>query len=61
MTEQHEKSPAIDFVGGLLGGVASTYIGHPLDTVKVRLQTQKKRMGSLMRFLMRSLILLYHS
>jgi len=36
----------IDFLGGFFGGVASTYIGHPLDTVKVRLQTQTKRMGS---------------
>jgi len=32
----------IDFSGGFFGGVASTYIGHPLDTVKVRLQTQSK-------------------
>lgn len=37
-----DKAFVIDFCGGLFGGVASTYIGHPLDTVKVRLQTQSK-------------------
>lgn len=37
-----DKPFVIDFCGGLFGGVASTYIGHPLDTVKVRLQTQSK-------------------
>ena len=28
----------IDFLGGFFGGVVSTYVGHPFDTVKVRLQ-----------------------
>ena len=32
------KSQAIDFLGGFFGGVVSTYVGHPLDTVKVRMQ-----------------------
>ncbi|BET01944.1 unnamed protein product [Nesidiocoris tenuis] len=30
---------AIDFTAGSLGGVAHVYIGQPLDTVKVKLQT----------------------
>jgi len=37
-----DRAFVIDFLGGFFGGVASTYIGHPLDTVKVRLQTQTK-------------------
>ncbi|CAD5222797.1 unnamed protein product [Bursaphelenchus okinawaensis] len=31
----------IDFVAGSIGGAAGVLAGHPLDTVKVRLQTQK--------------------
>ena len=31
---------AIDFFAGCLGGAAGVLIGHPLDTVKVKLQTQ---------------------
>ncbi|XP_070577659.1 mitochondrial basic amino acids transporter-like [Ptychodera flava] len=31
---------ALDFVGGCLGGIAGVVVGHPFDTVKVRLQTQ---------------------
>ena len=30
----------IDFLAGCLGGAAGVLIGHPLDTVKVKLQTQ---------------------
>jgi len=33
-------SPRILFMAGFLGGVASTLVGHPFDTIKVRLQTQ---------------------
>ncbi|XP_013175426.1 PREDICTED: mitochondrial ornithine transporter 1 [Papilio xuthus] len=33
------KSGAIDFVAGSLGGVAVVYVGQPLDTVKVKMQT----------------------
>ncbi|KAG8224793.1 hypothetical protein J437_LFUL002238 [Ladona fulva] len=29
----------IDFIGGSLGGIASVYVGQPLDTVKVKMQT----------------------
>ena len=28
----------IDFLGGFFGGVVSTYVGHPMDTIKVRMQ-----------------------
>lgn len=31
---------ALDFVAGCVGGCAGVIVGHPLDTVKVRLQTQ---------------------
>ncbi|KAK4315013.1 hypothetical protein Pmani_013737 [Petrolisthes manimaculis] len=31
---------ALEFIAGCLGGCAGVVIGHPLDTVKVRLQTQ---------------------
>ncbi|XP_013384551.1 mitochondrial ornithine transporter 1-like [Lingula anatina] len=41
---QKEKLPhyvdaAIDFIGGTAGGIANVYVGQPLDTVKVKLQT----------------------
>ncbi|XP_046394205.1 mitochondrial ornithine transporter 1 [Ischnura elegans] len=32
------KDAVIDFIGGSLGGVASVYVGQPLDTVKVKMQ-----------------------
>ncbi|KAI6225208.1 Mitochondrial carrier protein [Aphelenchoides fujianensis] len=31
----------IDFIAGCVGGAAGVLAGHPLDTIKVRLQTQK--------------------
>ncbi|KAJ3063869.1 hypothetical protein HDU98_000369 [Podochytrium sp. JEL0797] len=39
----HASSPKafwIDFLAGTVGGVAGVVVGHPLDTVKVRLQAQ---------------------
>lgn len=33
------KAGLIDFVAGSLGGVALVYVGQPLDTVKVKMQT----------------------
>ncbi|XP_071569207.1 mitochondrial ornithine transporter 1 [Temnothorax nylanderi] len=33
------KDGAIDFLAGSLGGVALVYVGQPLDTVKVKMQT----------------------
>lgn len=35
-------SPAKDFVSGGFGGMCLVASGHPLDTIKVRLQTQSK-------------------
>lgn len=31
---------ALDFVAGCIGGCAGVLVGHPFDTIKVRLQTQ---------------------
>lgn len=31
---------ALDFLAGCAGGVAGVLVGHPFDTVKVRLQVQ---------------------
>lgn len=41
MSEQrnHVKDGVIDFIAGCLGGIALVYVGQPLDTVKVKLQT----------------------
>ncbi|XP_012136593.2 mitochondrial ornithine transporter 1 [Megachile rotundata] len=33
------KAGLIDFVAGSLGGIALVYVGQPLDTVKVKMQT----------------------
>ncbi|PSN38995.1 Mitochondrial ornithine transporter 1 [Blattella germanica] len=33
------KDAVIDFIGGSLGGVGVVYVGQPLDTIKVKLQT----------------------
>eukprot|EP00058_Branchiostoma_floridae_P020005 XP_002605495.1 hypothetical protein BRAFLDRAFT_92916 [Branchiostoma floridae] len=34
---------ALDFVAGCFGGAAGVVVGHPFDTIKVRLQTQSTR------------------
>jgi len=34
---------ATDFIAGCIGGMAGVVVGHPLDTVKVRIQTQCAR------------------
>uniref|UniRef100_T1IWV9 Mitochondrial basic amino acids transporter n=1 Tax=Strigamia maritima TaxID=126957 RepID=T1IWV9_STRMM len=34
---------ALDFVAGCVGGCAGVLVGYPLDTIKVRLQTQDSR------------------
>ncbi|KAG8039781.1 hypothetical protein G9C98_000510 [Cotesia typhae] len=36
---QHLKTGFIDFTAGSLGGIALVYVGQPLDTVKVKMQT----------------------
>lgn len=35
----HLKDGIIDFTAGSLGGVALVYVGQPLDTIKVKMQT----------------------
>ncbi|KAL3878379.1 hypothetical protein ACJMK2_030770 [Sinanodonta woodiana] len=35
----HAVDGVIDLIGGTVGGVANVYVGQPLDTVKVKLQT----------------------
>ncbi|KAK8373898.1 hypothetical protein O3P69_011733 [Scylla paramamosain] len=36
---QHYKDMFIDLMGGTMGGTACVYVGQPLDTVKVKMQT----------------------
>ena len=40
--EQNPKHVAIDFVAGALGATTSVYVGQPLDTLKVKMQTFPK-------------------
>ncbi|KAF5308262.1 hypothetical protein FQR65_LT06255 [Abscondita terminalis] len=35
----HIKDAIIDFTAGSLGGIALVYVGQPLDTIKVKMQT----------------------
>ncbi|XP_060532437.1 mitochondrial ornithine transporter 1 [Cylas formicarius] len=35
----HVKDGVIDFTAGCLGGIALVYVGQPLDTIKVKMQT----------------------
>ncbi|KAJ8927200.1 hypothetical protein NQ314_020478 [Rhamnusium bicolor] len=37
--DQNFKDGIIDFTAGSLGGIALVYVGQPLDTVKVKMQT----------------------
>jgi solute carrier family 25 (mitochondrial carnitine/acylcarnitine transporter), member 20/29 len=32
----------IDFISGSLSGILGTFVGHPLDTIKCRLQVHSK-------------------
>ena len=34
-----QKDVMIDFVAGALGATASVYVGQPMDTLKVKMQT----------------------
>ncbi|XP_050304212.1 mitochondrial ornithine transporter 1 [Anthonomus grandis grandis] len=38
-SQHHLKDGIIDFTSGCLGGIALVYVGQPLDTVKVKMQT----------------------
>ncbi|XP_061430099.1 mitochondrial carnitine/acylcarnitine carrier protein [Lethenteron reissneri] len=42
MAEQQRISPVKNFFAGGFGGVCLVFTGHPLDTIKVRLQTQPR-------------------
>jgi solute carrier family 25 ornithine transporter 2/15 len=33
------SSASVDFFSGVAGGIACVYVGQPLDTIKVKLQT----------------------
>ncbi|GMH79099.1 hypothetical protein TL16_g08029 [Triparma laevis f. inornata] len=33
-------TPLVNYFSGVLGGISVTFVGHPFDTIKVRLQTQ---------------------
>jgi solute carrier family 25 (mitochondrial carnitine/acylcarnitine transporter), member 20/29 len=46
MTEQIEEKPVVAnqspikyFISGGFGGICTVLVGHPFDTIKVRLQT----------------------
>ena len=45
--ERTRASPVANLLAGGAGGLASLVVGHPFDTVKVRLQTMQSRGGSL--------------
>lgn len=40
MTEEQRVSEVKNFLAGGCGGITTTLVGHPFDTIKVRLQTQ---------------------
>lgn len=40
--EQNPKHVAVDFVAGAIGATTSVYVGQPLDTLKVKMQTFPK-------------------
>ncbi|XP_011700609.1 PREDICTED: mitochondrial ornithine transporter 1 [Wasmannia auropunctata] len=49
------KDGVIDFVAGSLGGVALVYVGQPLDTVKVKMQTFPSMYKSMVNCFLRTL------
>ncbi|GFW50024.1 hypothetical protein TNCV_2316061 [Trichonephila clavipes] len=42
MSEKQRTSPIKNFIAGGVGGICCVAAGHPLDTIKVRLQTMPK-------------------
>ncbi|KAL3702275.1 hypothetical protein R1sor_020297 [Riccia sorocarpa] len=42
MAPESSSSASKDYVAGIAAGVATVLIGHPFDTIKVKLQTQKR-------------------
>lgn len=47
MTKDLEFNMALDFFAGCVGGAAGVVVGHPLDTVKVNLQTNNRYTSSM--------------
>lgn len=45
VTPHHVTMPlgdsTVEFIAGTVGGWAQVVVGHPFDTIKVRMQTQK--------------------
>jgi hypothetical protein len=39
-SQQQHVTAWKEFVGGTVGGIAGVLVGHPFDTIKVRLQAQ---------------------
>ena len=37
--EMSQKEVLVDFIAGSLGATASVYVGQPMDTLKVKMQT----------------------
>lgn len=46
LAQNQTLTPLQDFVAGTFAGVAITLVGHPFDTIKVRLQTQHQAYAS---------------
>lgn len=47
--KNHLKDGLIDLTAGSLGGIAVVYVGQPLDTVKVKMQTFPSQNGSMIK------------
>ncbi len=47
MAEQEKKQPSLfkSFIAGGAGGICLVLVGHPLDTIKVRIQTMTVTAG----------------
>ncbi|PAA56671.1 hypothetical protein BOX15_Mlig028923g2, partial [Macrostomum lignano] len=52
---QHSVDLSIDFIAGANGAVAGVYVGQPLDTVKVKMQTFPAVYGNAVRCFMQTL------
>lgn len=50
MVSEETYSRVMGFVAGMFSGVAKNTVGHPFDTVKVRLQTSQVGSGAGIQF-----------
>lgn len=41
VSDKGKEAPICHFIGGLVAGVAESLVGHPLDTIRVRIMSQK--------------------